>query len=219
MELGVLFCDQVGSTALLNRLGDALADEVRRDIFLLLEQAARVSRGQVVKGSGDGLMVVFPSGAADALLCAELMLRKIDRLASRELCQDVAFKVGVSYGDAIFDSDDWYGAAVNLAARLCAAAEAGQILATAATVDAAGVDDGEWSGQEPRAFKGFPDLTPVRGRHPIPDRTSTRPTPAELDFWRTTARRSPVAAGHLGLGVREGRVRKLARPYPNRCRR
>ena len=63
------------------------------------------------------------------------MLSMVSRLARRELWSDVQFKVGVSAGDAIFDKGDWYGAAVNLAARLCAAAEPGQILASTATLD------------------------------------------------------------------------------------
>ncbi len=112
MQLGVLFCDQVGSTALLTRLGDALAEEVRRDLFQVLYRAASLCRGEVIKSSGDGLMVVFPSGADDALACGELMLAMVGRLARRELWSDVRFKVGVSAGDAVFDKGDWYGAAV-----------------------------------------------------------------------------------------------------------
>ena len=52
VELGVLFCDQVGSTALLTRLGDALAEEVRRDVFEVLHRAADLSRGEVIKEFG-----------------------------------------------------------------------------------------------------------------------------------------------------------------------
>ncbi len=163
MEIGVLFCDQVGSTALLTRLGDALADEVRRDLFEVLHQAAERCRGEVIKGSGDGLMVVFPSGSADALRCGELMVTKVHRLARRELWSEVALKVGVSYGEAIFDRDDWYGAAVNLAARLCAAAASGQVLASAAAIDAAMVDAAGWDPLPAMSLKGFPDPVPVKG--------------------------------------------------------
>ena len=164
MQLGVLFCDQVGSTALLTRLGDALAEEVRRDLFQVLYRAASLCRGEVIKSSGDGLMVVFPSGADDALACGELMLAMVGRLARRELWSDVRFKVGVSAGDAVFDKGDWYGAAVNLAARLCAAAEPGQILASTATLAAARTDTSGLAGA------GEPDLERLpragRGRGP-----------------------------------------------------
>src|SRR5262245_19217252 len=130
MSLEVLFCDQVGSTAMLTRLGDALAEEVRRDLFAVLRAAVVVTRGEVVKSSGDGLMVVFDGGAAAALACGALMQRGVARLAGRDLCADLELRVGVSYGEAIPDAGDWYGAAVNLAARVCAAAQAGQVLAS-----------------------------------------------------------------------------------------
>ena len=110
----MLFCDQVGSTDLLTRLGDDLAEEIRRDVFEALYRAADLCRGGVVKGSGDGLMVVFPVGSKDAVRCGELMVRMVARLARRTLWSGVQLKVGVSEGEAVFDKGDWYGAAVNL---------------------------------------------------------------------------------------------------------
>ena len=175
----MLFCDQVGSTALLTRLGDALAEEVRRDLFEVLYRAADLCRGEVIKSSGDGLMVVFPSGADDALRCGELMLAMVGRLARRELWSDVRFKVGVSAGDAIFDKGDWYGAAVNLAARLCAAAEPGQILASTDTLDTARTDTSGWETLPALTLKGFPDPVPVKGLHVVGG--GTWPIATELD--------------------------------------
>src|SRR5260221_12766434 len=46
MSIGVLFCDQVGSTELLTRLGDALSDEVRRDLFAVLRRPVTLARGR-----------------------------------------------------------------------------------------------------------------------------------------------------------------------------
>ena len=220
----MLFCDQVGSTALLTRLGDALAEEVRRDLFEVLYRAANLCRGEVIKSSGDGLMVVFPSGADDALACGELMLRMVGRLARRELWTDVRFKVGVSAGDAVFDKGDWYGAAVNLAARLCAAAEPGQILASTPTLDgAARTDTSGWQALASLTLKGFPEPVAVGGLSvgdgqvagwPMPTSLDTQGTAAfvgrqrELDellaFWSPTpgAPSGPVTVvGEPGVGV------------------
>jgi WD40 repeat protein len=180
VELGVLFCDQVGSTALLTRLGDALAEEVRRDFFEALHQSVDLCRGEVVKGSGDGLMVIFRDRPADALLCGELMIRKVARLAQRELWSDVALRVGVTRGEAVFDRDDWYGAAVNLAARLCAAACTGQIVASAEAVDAGGSAVG-WQPLDPMSLKGFPEPVPVMGLWVDCSDVPSWPTPVELD--------------------------------------
>lgn len=223
MELGVLFCDQVGSTALLTRLGDALAEEIRRDMFEVLHRAAGLCRGDVVKGSGDGLMVVFHSGAADALRCGELMIHMMHRLARRELWSEVTLKVGVSHGEAIFDKDDWYGAAVNLAARLCAAATSGQVLASAVIVHALAEVKSDWEQLPSLMLKGFPDPVPVRGQ--IVDDTDLPNWPVAVEFdvqgtapllgrdetlneletiWRNAEAGSPQTvsvAGPAGVGV------------------
>ena len=178
MQLGVLFCDQVGSTALLTELGDALAEEIRRDVFVGLYQAADLARGEVVKSSGDGLMVIFRAGARDAILCGQIMLDKVERLRASELFHSVQFKVGVSFGDAVFDRGDWYGAAVNLAARLCAAAESGQLLVSTSAVP--NRRTGDWQPREALALKGFPDPEPVLSWQPA-SAGELRPLPADLD--------------------------------------
>lgn len=182
MQLSVLFCDQVGSTALLTRLGDALGDEVRRDMFEALLRAADLCRGDVVKSSGDGLMVVFSSGPADALKCGELMVRSIARLAERELWSDVQIRVGVSHGEVISDQGDWYGAAVNLAARFCAAAPDGEVMASAAIVDAVAPDDRAWQVLPNIQLKGFPDQVEVRALHVDHRDLPRSPIAVELDL-------------------------------------
>jgi len=57
-----LFCDQVGSTAMLERLGEAANDELRRDLFAALRRPIDVFGGIEVKSQGDGFMVAFPGG-------------------------------------------------------------------------------------------------------------------------------------------------------------
>ncbi len=185
MELGVLFCDQVGSTDLLTSLGDALAEEIRRDLFDALYRAAALCRGEVVKSSGDGLMVVFPTGPDDALECGYLMVAMVSRLARRQLWSDVAFKVGVSHGDAVFHQGDWYGAAVNLAARLCAAAAPSQVLAAAATLDASTCERAKWVSLPAVTLKGFPEPIAVSARQVAPAEVPARPLPVELDLQGT----------------------------------
>ncbi len=182
MELGVLFCDQVGSTDLLTRLGDELAEEIRRDLFEALNRAADICRGEVVKGSGDGLMVVFPAGSDDALRCGELMVRMVARLARRELWSDVQFKVGVSQGEAVFDKGDWYGAAVNLAARLCAVAQPSQVLAMTATVTGSMSVGPEWEPLPPMTLKGFPDPVEVQAHDIVDADVLEWAVPVELDL-------------------------------------
>ena len=84
-------------------------------------------RGRIVKTTGDGLLVEFPS-VVDAVRCAvefqrEMAVRNADVPAERR----IEFRIGINLGDIIIDEDDIYGDGVNVAARLEALAEPGGI--------------------------------------------------------------------------------------------
>ena len=83
------------------------------------------SRGEEVKNTGDGLMVVFRHSALDAVACAVAMHESVGDLDADE---PVQLYVGISAGEAADDDGDWFGTPVNEAARLCAAAKPGQTL-------------------------------------------------------------------------------------------
>ena len=70
--------------------------------------------------------------------------------------------VGVHTGPALRRAGDWWGATVNVAARVAEAAEAGQLLVTEATRVAAGhTSSAELRVLEPRRFKNIPLPVPV----------------------------------------------------------
>jgi class 3 adenylate cyclase/tetratricopeptide (TPR) repeat protein len=117
-----LFTDLVGSTALIDRLGDDAADSVRRDHFDVLRKAVVEAGGEEVKNLGDGLMVSFTSPVA-ALSCAVAMQRS---MAEGEL----RIRVGVHAGEPVQEAEDYFGTPVVIAKRLCDRADGGQILAT-----------------------------------------------------------------------------------------
>ena len=121
----VLFCDLVGSTARQMRVGDDATDDFRRRFFTTLTDAVDRSRGEEVKNTGDGLMVVFRHSALDAVACAVSMHESVGDLDADEPIQ---LYVGISAGEAAEDDGDWFGTPVNEAARLCAAAKPGQTL-------------------------------------------------------------------------------------------
>jgi class 3 adenylate cyclase/tetratricopeptide (TPR) repeat protein len=123
----VLFTDLVGSTELASALTPEAGDEVRRKHFSALRRAIAASGGTEVKNLGDGLMVVFPASSS-ALSCAVAMQQAVHRDnvgADRPL----GLRVGLSAGEATRETDDYFGDPVVEAARLCARAGAGQILA------------------------------------------------------------------------------------------
>lgn len=124
----LLFTDLAGSSALLQRLGDDGAEDMRRRHFRILRDAVADAGGEEVKNLGDGLMVVFDSGTA-ATRCAIAMQRSIERHNTRDGPR-LGVRVGLHVGEPARDEDDFFGAAVVVAKRLCDAAEAGQILAS-----------------------------------------------------------------------------------------
>src|SRR4030095_4482810 len=82
----VLFTDLVGSTELLQRVGDEQAHRVLRTHHRLLRDAVAVHGGQEVKWTGDGLMTTFTS-SADAVRCAVAMQQTTRvRAAGERVC-------------------------------------------------------------------------------------------------------------------------------------
>src|SRR5438067_1245978 len=75
-----------------------------------------------VKSLGDGLMVAFAS-PSEAVSCAVAM-----QLAVLRRDPDTTLRVGIHSGEVTVDGEDYFGPAVVLAQRLCAQADAGQIL-------------------------------------------------------------------------------------------
>ena len=126
--VSILFCDLVGSTELMTRVGDVSADGIRRSCFAAWRRALADHRGTEVKVTGDGLMACFPS-AAEAVEGAAGLQEETARLDLDRPDLGLTLRVGISSGDASFDDGDWYGTPVVEAARLCAAADPGQILA------------------------------------------------------------------------------------------
>src|SRR5271169_2960548 len=93
----------------------------------LTDPKIKEHRGRIVKTTGDGMLVEFPS-VVDAVRCAvEIQRAMVDR--NREMAKDrrIAFRVGINLGDIIVDDDDIFGDGVNIAARLEALAEPGGI--------------------------------------------------------------------------------------------
>jgi class 3 adenylate cyclase len=124
----MLFTDLVGSTELMDRLGDDATERVRREHFAILRAAASEHGGREVKSLGDGLMVAFAS-ALGAVACAVEMQR---RIATRGGVPEEArgLRIGLNAGEVISVEDDYFGAPVVAAKRLCDRAAAGQILAS-----------------------------------------------------------------------------------------
>jgi adenylate cyclase len=81
--------------------------------------------GRIVKTTGDGLLVDFPS-VVDAVACAFTIQRKmIGRNTNVSEEKRIVFRVGINIGDIIIDGKDIFGDGVNIAARLESICEPG----------------------------------------------------------------------------------------------
>jgi len=129
----VLFADIAGSTRLYEEFGDSRAQDMVTGCLLRLTESCVRHHGKVVKTVGDEIMCWFPT-PDDAVNSAQEMH---DLLREREQIdpQTPSVRIGLHFGEAIFERNDIFGDAVNLAARMTAVAKARQIITTESTVD------------------------------------------------------------------------------------
>lgn len=131
-EATFLFADIAGFTALTEAHGDEDAAQLAADFCHEVRRAVPDYGGQHVKNIGDALMLRMPEPAA----AVELGLWVTHELMSEHGSPSV--RVGLHHGPAVRRDGDYYGAAVNLAARISGEASANDVLMTAATATRAG---------------------------------------------------------------------------------
>jgi len=125
-----LFSDLESSTRLWEEHAEAMKEALASH-DRILRNAVAAHRGHVVKSTGDGLHAVFQiaHAAAEAAVAAQRALAEQQWGATGPL----RVRMGLHTGEAEARSGDYYGPALNRAARLTAAAHGGQILVTQAT--------------------------------------------------------------------------------------
>jgi class 3 adenylate cyclase len=128
MPVAILFTDLVGSTALTERLGDTRARELMKEHDRLVREAVARAGGTEVKATGDGFLLSFPS-VTRALGCA-VRLQTALAEHNRDASEPIEIRIGINAGEPMSADDDLHGAVVNMAARVCAMAEGGQVLVT-----------------------------------------------------------------------------------------
>jgi class 3 adenylate cyclase len=130
----IVFTDLEGSTDLTQRLGDRRAMAVLRAHDQILRDAIGRHGGSEVKHTGDGLMAAFPS-VAGAIESAVEIQREFAAQASAGF--PLHIRIGMSAGEPVTEGDDFFGAVVQLAARLTDRAKPGTVLVSSAVRDLA----------------------------------------------------------------------------------
>ncbi len=127
-----IFADLVGYTALTEERGDRAALALARSFHRLMHRLSRAHGAWQVKSMGDGVMIWAPEPERAVALAAET----VAKVAEHDELPPV--RVGVHTGQAVMSAGDWFGRAVNFAARLARHARPGEALVSAATQAAAG---------------------------------------------------------------------------------
>ncbi|MCI0855916.1 MAG: adenylate/guanylate cyclase domain-containing protein, partial [Chloroflexi bacterium] len=158
----MLFTDIVGSTELMQRLGDDRYEVLRRRHMELLREQVEAYRGDEVKSEGDALMAVFVS-AVDATGCAVGMQQAIHREHEQgDHSEQLPLRIGMDVGEPIRDGNDYHGTSVVIASRLSNDANGGQILVTQLVQRLVGSRGGyTFRELQPRALKGIPEPVAV----------------------------------------------------------
>jgi class 3 adenylate cyclase len=122
----ILFTDIEGSTALTQQLGDARAMAVLRQHDEIVGAAIARFGGSEVKHTGDGLMASF--GAVTGAIHGAIEIQRQLAAADVDKPTHLGVRIGLAAGEPVTERDDLFGAAVQLAARLCQRARPGSIL-------------------------------------------------------------------------------------------
>ena len=164
VDVTFLFCDLKDFTAYAETSGDAAAIEAI-DCFFDVIARERGDSGQFVKSLGDGAMLVY-GNPVDAVTDGS---RVIAAMRAPGL---PGVHASVHRGTAIARSGDYFGGAVNLAARLLALARRDELLATAEVVEACG-ETHAWTPTGERTLRGV--ATPVSVYKLAPPRVPSTP--------------------------------------------
>ena len=157
----VLFADLRGYTGLAERLSPATLVPLLDEFFDVLASATTRHGGRIFHMAGDGMMAGFGvgahasanDGAREALAAGHAMLQRFGALAARwrdDLGIETGVGVGLHQGEVAMGllgppgkkSMTLVGDTVNVAARLCSRARAGEVLLSCTVASALDIDDG-----------------------------------------------------------------------------
>ena len=146
----ILFTDMAGSTEFASRRGDAMAMKVLREHDSVVRTALKTHSGQEIKHTGDGIMACFRSvvDAAQCSVTAQIALSKLQE-------EIPGVRIGLSAGEPVTENNDLFGSVVNLAARICNAADPGGIFASTAVKELTLGKGFTWAPRGELELKGF----------------------------------------------------------------
>jgi adenylate cyclase len=156
----ICFVDLTGFTRLTEEQGDEAAARLAASLAALVEEISRRHGGRAVRWLGDGGMFLF----ADPKAAVRAALEMVERAPDENLPPT---HIGVHVGPVIFQDGDVYGMTVNVAARIAARAEPGEVLTTEETTAHAQAPGVRFEQVGPVSLKGVGE--PVTLYRALPD--------------------------------------------------
>jgi class 3 adenylate cyclase len=154
----IVFTDICGSVAMTQELGDDGHMQILRDHDTIVRNELAATRGREVKHTGDGVMAAYTSVAAAVEFAASVQRALQKRNEVENVRLDVS--IGISAGEPVTDeNDDLFGAAVQLAARLCAAAAPGEVAVSVAVRELCIGKLFRFEDRDPLTLKGMSEPT------------------------------------------------------------
>jgi class 3 adenylate cyclase len=141
LVLTFLFTDVVGSSEITERVGDERWIDILRAHNAIVRAELSAHQASWSKSLGDGFMAAFPS-ATKALKCAISIQRDFAEYNDDHPEEPLFLKFGLHTGTAVLEADDFYGGAVNIAARITGEAKGGEILVSTRLKEIAVIAEG-----------------------------------------------------------------------------
>jgi len=181
----ILAADVAGYSRLTGLDEEGTLKRLRKLRRELVNPAVSLHRGRVVKTTGDGILIEFPS-VVDAVRCAlDVQRGMASRNEEIPADQRIEFRVGINVGDVVVEGDDLLGDGVNVAARLEGISDPGGICISDAAyqqvrdkLDMDFQDAGEQQlkniARPVRAYRVRLDRSPAQAKPPLqlPDKPS-----------------------------------------------
>ncbi|PYI96529.1 MAG: adenylate/guanylate cyclase domain-containing protein [Verrucomicrobia bacterium] len=123
----VLAADVVGYSRLMGADEAGTLDALSKLRSEFIDGKIAEHQGRLVKLTGDGLLLEFPSVVNAVRCAAEIQCGMRDRNANVPPEKRIEFRIGVNLGDVIVQDEDIFGDGVNVAARLESIAKPGGI--------------------------------------------------------------------------------------------
>lgn len=158
---GFLFADLRGFTAFVEARGEKSAAELLDAYRSLVRDQVAEHAGAEIRTEGDSFYVVFPS-ARPAVACGLGITAAAARYSEIHPDRPIRVGIGINAGETTQHDDGFVGTAVNLAARVCSQARAGEVLVTATVRDAVrGMPDLRFAFRGSRRLKGIGESVPL----------------------------------------------------------